>query len=182
MCVAWNQVTYWLAADSGIALLKKIMSIRCSQGKTKTVGSLEGDHLLMWCSFGVSISFIFSCNHLPANSYKGYKFETLSTLPSTWAETSRDFIESRESQVVNNKEQYCSIVRTGIGKAILCLGGEVDASKSPINISPSWVYRWVLKLNCNANHQYGTPSPKKKEAPSTGSSSKLRPRSATAAT
>jgi hypothetical protein len=31
--------------------------------------------------------------------------------------------------VVSNKEQYCSVVRTGIGKTILCLGGEVDASK-----------------------------------------------------
>lgn len=59
----------------------------------------------------------------------GYKFETLSTMPATWDETSRDFIESRENHVVNNREQYCSIVRTGIGKAILCLGGEVDASK-----------------------------------------------------
>ncbi|KAM4056204.1 RAI1 like PD-(D/E)XK nuclease domain-containing protein [Hirsutella rhossiliensis] len=57
----------------------------------------------------------------------GYKFETLSTMPATWDETSRDFIEGRENHVVNNKAQYCSIVRTGIGKAILCLGGEVDA-------------------------------------------------------
>ncbi|KAL7797652.1 RAI1 like PD-XK nuclease domain-containing protein [Trichoderma ceciliae] len=59
--------------------------------------------------------------------YWGYKFETLSTLPSPWAETSRDFVEGREHHVVNNKEQYCSIVRTGIGKTVLCLGGEVDA-------------------------------------------------------
>ncbi|KAK2603748.1 decapping endonuclease targeting mRNA [Conoideocrella luteorostrata] len=57
----------------------------------------------------------------------GYKFETLSTLPKTWDETSREFIENRENQVVNNKEQYCSVVRTGIGSTVLCLGGEVDA-------------------------------------------------------
>ncbi|PFH58872.1 hypothetical protein XA68_13096 [Ophiocordyceps unilateralis] len=57
----------------------------------------------------------------------GYKFETLATIPATWDETSREYIEGRENQVVNNKEQYCSVVRTGIGKAILCLGGEVDA-------------------------------------------------------
>ncbi|POR39587.1 Uncharacterized protein TPAR_00221 [Tolypocladium paradoxum] len=61
----------------------------------------------------------------------GYKFETLSTIPATWHETSRDYIENRDNQVVNNKAQYCSVVRTGIGKTILCLGGEVDASKSP---------------------------------------------------
>ncbi|PHH72858.1 hypothetical protein CDD82_5772 [Ophiocordyceps australis] len=57
----------------------------------------------------------------------GYKFETLSTMPATWGETSRDFIEGRDKHIVNNEEQYCSVVRTGIGKAILCLGGEVDA-------------------------------------------------------
>ncbi|RFU81731.1 hypothetical protein TARUN_469 [Trichoderma arundinaceum] len=90
---------------------------------------------------------------LEVMQYWGYKFETLSTLPSPWAETSRDFIENRENQVVNNKEQYCSIVRTGIGKTILCLGGEVDAiwdckpqeKGSPIN--------WVeLKTSAEIRH------------------------------
>ncbi|KAL8791453.1 MAG: hypothetical protein Q9213_000069 [Squamulea squamosa] len=57
----------------------------------------------------------------------GYYFETLSLLPNTWAETSRDYIEGREDLVVNNYAQYCSIVRTGIGKSRLVLGGEVDA-------------------------------------------------------
>ncbi|KAF4595004.1 protein rai1 [Ophiocordyceps camponoti-floridani] len=57
----------------------------------------------------------------------GYKFETLATIPAPWGETSREYIEGRENQVVNNKEQYCSVVRTGIGNTILCLGGEVDA-------------------------------------------------------
>ncbi|KAG5757126.1 hypothetical protein H9Q72_004912 [Fusarium xylarioides] len=64
---------------------------------------------------------------LEVMQFWGYKFETLSTLPAPWAETSRDFIENRENEVVNNKAQYCSVVRTGIGKSILCLGGEVDA-------------------------------------------------------
>ncbi|KAL8808880.1 MAG: hypothetical protein Q9200_003924 [Gallowayella weberi] len=60
-------------------------------------------------------------------SYWGYKFETLSLLPTPWAETSRDYIESREDLVVNNHAQYCSVVKTGIGKSRLILGGEVDA-------------------------------------------------------
>ncbi|RDA83317.1 hypothetical protein CP532_6553 [Ophiocordyceps camponoti-leonardi (nom. inval.)] len=64
---------------------------------------------------------------LPVMQFWGYKFETLATIPAPWGETSREFIESREDQVVTNKEQYCSVVRTGIGKAVLCLGGEVDA-------------------------------------------------------
>ncbi|KFG80953.1 Protein RAI1 [Metarhizium anisopliae] len=61
---------------------------------------------------------------LEVMQYWGYKFETLSTLPKIWAETSREYIENRENQIVNNKEQYCSVVRTGIGKTVLCLGGE----------------------------------------------------------
>jgi len=60
----------------------------------------------------------------------GYKFETLSTIPRPWGEVSRDQIESRDDEVVNNMEQYCSVVRTGFGNTIVCLGGEVDASMS----------------------------------------------------
>ncbi|KAI4238869.1 MAG: hypothetical protein LQ349_000782, partial [Xanthoria aureola] len=60
-------------------------------------------------------------------SFWGYKFETLALIPATWAETSRDYIESREDLAVNNHAQYCSIVRTGIGQSKLVLGGEVDA-------------------------------------------------------
>lgn len=59
----------------------------------------------------------------------GYKFETLSLIPEDWNSTPREFIESREDMVVNNYAQYCSVVKTGIGKAKMILGGEVDACK-----------------------------------------------------
>ncbi|KAF7194212.1 Decapping nuclease rai1 [Pseudocercospora fuligena] len=59
--------------------------------------------------------------------YWGYKFETLATLPRPWAECSRDEIENREDEIVNNNAQYCSIVRTGIGGHTILIGGEVDA-------------------------------------------------------
>jgi hypothetical protein len=65
----------------------------------------------------------------------GYKFETLATLPAPWGETSRDYIEGREQEVVNNNAQYCSVVRTGLGKTVLCLGGEVDAGKLALFLS-----------------------------------------------
>lgn len=65
----------------------------------------------------------------------GYKFETLATLPAPWGETSREYIEGREQEVVNNKAQYCSVVRTGLGKTVLCLGGEVDAGKFAFSLS-----------------------------------------------
>ncbi|KAK8038143.1 RAI1-like protein [Apiospora phragmitis] len=76
-------------------------------------------------------------------AFWGYKFETLSTLPAAWDETSREYIENRENEIVSNKAQYCSVVRTGIGKSILCLGGEVDAvwdAKPQVKGAPiNWV-------------------------------------------
>ena len=70
----------------------------------------------------------------------GYKFETLSLIPDTWAATSRDSIENRENEIVNNYAQYCSIVKTGIGKTKMIIGGEVDAGKVPNLISNRWRY------------------------------------------
>ncbi|RWQ92819.1 RAI1 like PD-XK nuclease-domain-containing protein [Paecilomyces variotii] len=60
-------------------------------------------------------------------SFWGYKFETLSVLSKPWDPTPREEIEGRADQIVNNKAQYCSVVRTGIGKAKMIIGGEVDA-------------------------------------------------------
>ena len=47
----------------------------------------------------------------------------------------RDEIEAREREVVSNKAQYCSVVRTGIGGAKIILGGEVDAGMSPLHVT-----------------------------------------------
>jgi len=62
-------------------------------------------------------------------SYWGYKFETLSLLPLPWYPTTREYIESREDQIVSNYAQYCSVVRTGYGKIKMIIGGEVDAGE-----------------------------------------------------
>lgn len=51
-------------------------------------------------------------------------------MPDMWDPTPRDYIENREDLIVNNHAQYCSVVRTGIGKAKMVIGGEVDACKS----------------------------------------------------
>ncbi|PWY83045.1 RAI1-domain-containing protein [Aspergillus heteromorphus CBS 117.55] len=60
-------------------------------------------------------------------AYWGYKFETLSVLNQSWDSTSREEIEHREGLVVNNNAQYCSVVRTAIGRTRLVIGGEVEA-------------------------------------------------------
>ncbi|KAI0866023.1 RAI1 like PD-XK nuclease-domain-containing protein [Xylaria cubensis] len=89
-------------------------------------------------------------------TYWGYKFEALSCLPKPWGEMSREFIENRDELVVSNKAQYCSVVRTGIGKTVLCLGGEVDAiwdSKPPQKGLP---INWVeLKTSAEIRDQRG---------------------------
>ena len=64
-------------------------------------------------------------------------------LPKSWAECSRQEIEARESNVVNNHAQYCSIVRTGIGTSSLVLAGEVDAVLGEKPGDPDSPIPWV---------------------------------------
>ncbi|CEO58456.1 Putative HLA class III protein Dom3z [Penicillium brasilianum] len=59
--------------------------------------------------------------------YWGYKFEVLSVLRKPWDPSTREEIEGRQNEVVNNSAQYCSVVKTGMGNVRMVLGGEVDA-------------------------------------------------------
>ena len=88
----------------------------------------QADHHRIWWASGVSYAASSLLNYLL--TLEGYKFETLCLLPDTWGETPREYIENRESEIVNNHAQYCSVVRTGIGNTIMILGGEVDAGMS----------------------------------------------------
>ncbi|KAI1612175.1 RAI1 like PD-XK nuclease-domain-containing protein [Exophiala viscosa] len=76
-------------------------------------------------------------------SFWGYKFETVSLLPEPWSITSREYIESRENQVVSNYSQYCSIVRTGLGNTKMVIGGEVDAVMDVKPDDKSLPVNWV---------------------------------------
>ncbi|KAI9741941.1 MAG: decapping endonuclease targeting mRNA [Cirrosporium novae-zelandiae] len=76
-------------------------------------------------------------------SFWGYKFETLSLLPQPWDQISREFIESREKHIVGNYVQYCSVVRTGIGRCKLVIGGEVDAIWDARPHDPNDPINWV---------------------------------------
>ena len=76
-------------------------------------------------------------------AYWGYKFEALSLIPKSWDATPREYIESRESHVVSNHAQYCSIVRTGIGSTSIVLGGEVDAVWDQRPEDPDQSINWV---------------------------------------
>lgn len=84
--------------------------------------------------------------HLPSHemmTYWGYKFETLSMLPNTRENTSRDFINGRTKAVVSNHAQHCSIVRTAFGSSSLILGGEVDGLWQPKSSNPDAPIPWV---------------------------------------
>ncbi|GME84658.1 unnamed protein product [Ambrosiozyma monospora] len=67
-----------------------------------------------------------SNEHHKKLQYSGYKFETLTTLDKPWVEASREDIEKRHTLVVNNIEQYSSVVSVQFGKTKLVLGAEVD--------------------------------------------------------
>ena len=85
----------------------------------------------------------------------GYKFETLSVLPKPWAHCSREDIEHRSENIVNNNTQYCSIVRTGIGSTALIIGGEVDCITGGKPSNPDEPIPWVeLKTSAEppSNH------------------------------
>lgn len=58
--------------------------------------------------------------------YWGYKFEAMATLKKPWSQCTREEIESRSGNAVNNIEQYGVVVKTGIGNLRIILGGEVD--------------------------------------------------------
>ena len=58
--------------------------------------------------------------------YSGYKFEELSTLQKPWDESTRREIETRNESIVDNIQQYCSIVKTQLGSSSIIMGGEVD--------------------------------------------------------
>ena len=58
--------------------------------------------------------------------FAGYKFEAISTLDKTWDESTRYEIEHRNESIVDNIQQYCSIVKTQLGSSTIIMGGEVD--------------------------------------------------------
>ena len=109
----------------------KLESRKAQHGQFTRSGAPSQDLMSYWGTFCYPHSLRL------AQLLAGYKFETLSLIPDQWDSTPRDFIESREDTVVNNYAQYCSIVRTGIGKAKLVIGGEVDACKSSDPREPS---------------------------------------------
>lgn len=83
----------------------------------------------------------------------GYKFEILSTLPRPWAECTREEIEGRDEEFVNNNAEYCSIVRTTIGSTSMVIAGEVDCVMGGKPDNPDDPIPWVeLKTSKEPGH------------------------------
>jgi len=61
--------------------------------------------------------------------YWGYKFEALSTIgvPASEIQSPGDSaLLARKNTVVNTNVQYCSVVKTSLGKNRLIMGAEID--------------------------------------------------------
>lgn len=76
--------------------------------------------------------------------FAGYKFEELSTLDKTCDESTRQEIETRNKNVVDNIQQYCSIVKTQLGSSSIIMGGEVDCLWGK---SPAPPKLWASRIN-----------------------------------
>lgn len=129
------------------------MNITCFQGTL----FIEENHTKKLLSRDYQQHGRIQPSHQPSQdimSYWGYKFETLSLIPQTWNPMSREYIESRHTQIVNNHAQYCSIVRTGFGKVKMVLGGEVDAVWDKKPEDPSLPTNWVeLKTSAEIHNE-----------------------------
>ena len=85
----------------------------------------------------------------------GYKFENLSVLPRPWSQCSRNEIDARHNDLVNNNAQYCSVVRTSIGTTKLLLAGEVDCVLGEKPSDPREPIPWVeLKTTAESTGQH----------------------------
>jgi hypothetical protein len=79
-----------------------------------------------------------------------------------WGETTREEIEGREDEIVDNYAQYCSICRTDIGGASMVIGGEVDGGR----------YADSFVANKTDMIQYSATNPMIHKHPQDGSSSR----------
>lgn len=76
-------------------------------------------------------------------TFWGYKFETLSLLPTPPQSTDRSIIEQRPNAIVSNHAQHCSIVKTAFDSNTLVLGGEVDGLWEPKSTDPNKPIPWI---------------------------------------
>jgi RAT1-interacting protein len=76
-------------------------------------------------------------------TYWGYKFETLSLIPTPPSSTSPAEIRKHQESVTSNHAQHCSIVHTSFGPHSLILGGEVDGLLAPKPTDPEVSIQWV---------------------------------------
>lgn len=76
-------------------------------------------------------------------TYWGYKFETLSLIPTPPSATPPDQIRKHQQSVTSNHAQHCSIVHTSFGPHSLLLGGEVDGLLAPKPTDLETPISWV---------------------------------------
>ena len=60
------------------------------------------------------------------DTYTGYKFEGIATLDKPLPYVEREVIEKRPRKILNNGDEYITVVRTGVGECKVVLGAEID--------------------------------------------------------
>lgn len=65
-------------------------------------------------------------NRQQLDTYSGYKFEGISTLSQPLPFVERTIVEKRPKKILNNGDEYITVVRTGVGNCRMVLGAEVD--------------------------------------------------------
>lgn len=76
-------------------------------------------------------------------TYWGYKFETLSLIPTPPSSTPPSQILAHQRAPTSNHAQHCSIVHTSFGPHSLLLGGEVDGLLAPKPENQNEPVQWV---------------------------------------
>lgn len=64
-------------------------------------------------------------------AYGGYKFEALSTVAVPPDQATPEMLAERETAIVNNNEQFCSVLKTRFGDHLIYIGAEVDCALDP---------------------------------------------------
>ncbi|KAL3231070.1 Decapping nuclease RAI1 [Nakaseomyces bracarensis] len=65
-------------------------------------------------------------NRQQLDTYSGYKFEGVSTLSQPLPFVERVVVEKRPKKILNNGDEYITVVRTGVSNCKMILGAEVD--------------------------------------------------------
>lgn len=88
--------------------------------------SFDGQLFIKDCSTTENSSSNGKSSTQQLDIYSGYKFEGIATLAQPLPYVERNIVEKRPKKILNNGDEYITVVRTGVGECKMILGAEVD--------------------------------------------------------